>query len=82
MERWLKGPKKTTITNSTQLDNFSVSRHSNNNTLSYIDEFDAFAFKEIVFNLVIKKKRNETKLAWRYCTPVLCCVEWRDKSEK
>lgn len=75
MERWLKGPKKITITNSTQPDNFSVSRHNNNNTLSYIDEFDAFAFKEIVFNLVIKKKRNETKLAWRYCTSVLCCVE-------
>lgn len=66
MERWLKGPKKTTITNSTQPDNFSVSRHNNNNTLSYIDEFDAFAFKEIVFNLVIKKKRNETSLEILY----------------
>lgn len=57
---WRARKKNNTITNS----GLSTSNNSNGNGRTYIDEFDAF--EEIVFNLVIKKKRNETKLAWRY----------------
>lgn len=58
-EKWNVGwrARKQKSLSQIQHSNFSVS--NNNNGSTYIDEFDAF--KEIVFNLVIKKKRNETK---------------------